>query len=204
MPELANPGDPLVRRVGNELVDDKGTRYVAVPSDGEAVRQITHTRRQLAELPDIPKNMSPIGVVVAYELFGLSDQDIAIATGLTVMQVRHIMDLEAYDAFKRSIVESIEEQEGDTVKAIFVEKAKTAALGIVETMGSPDRKIAFDAKKEVLDRSGNTVKQISEHVHKEEATLNIVYVNASSPDQMPTVDVDFKELTDAEQDAPTE
>lgn len=203
MPELANPGDPLVRRVGNELVDDKGTRYVAVPSDSEAVRQIAHTRRQLAELPDIPKNMSPIGVVVAYELFGLSDQDIAIATGLTVMQVRHIMDLEAYDAFKRSIVESIEKQEGDTVKAIFIEKAKTAAMGIVETMSSPDRKIAFDAKKEVLDRSGNTVKQISEHVHKEEATLNIVYVNASSPDQVPAVDVNFKEVTDAEQDAPT-
>ena len=46
------------------------SQMVEVPTAQEAVRIVTAARRKLSELPEVPRTMNAISVVLSYTLFG--------------------------------------------------------------------------------------------------------------------------------------
>lgn len=199
MSELAKVDDTSID--GAVYEDKNGTRFVEVASNGDAQR-LTSLRRRLIDLPDVPQRMNAISAVLSYELFGLSQHDIAVAVGLDNEQVGRIMMLDAYRDMREAVVKSIAEREQDEVRDIFVQKAKRSATRIVELAESARPDIALSASREVLDRSGNTVKEIVEHRHRLDGGLTIEYIKRDNSQQAPTIDVSYKDVSeDAKQDS---
>ena len=185
---LANPDDAAV--VNGEVVHDtEGTPYVEVPTAAAAQRSVVGVRRRLIDLPDIPERMNTLGLVLSYELFGLFPNDVAMATGLTLDQVTNIMMLDAYNDLRTKVVDGIVENDAQSVRDVFVQKAQRSAERIVELADSGRPDIAFMASKEVLDRSGHTVKQIVEHQHKMEGGLVIEVIKRDNSKDVPTIDI---------------
>lgn len=188
MAELAKIGETLEVN-GEVLVDENGRKFVEVPTNGEAQDTVLALRRRVQDLPDVPERMNALSVVLSYELFGLTQYDIANATGLTPQQVGHIQMLDAYVEYKAAVVQSIQDREADTVVGLFRQGAKDAAAKVVEHIGSPFPSVSLAASKEVLDRSGNTVKQVVEHQHKVDGGLRIEYIKRDNSQPVPTIDV---------------
>lgn len=180
----------------NSVIEVNGERFVEVPTDAEAQALVTATRRRLADLPDVPQRMNTLAVVLTYELFGLRADDIAMATGLSRDQVGNIMMLDAYEALRSTVVDSIVEADAQGVRDVFIKKARRSAERIVELAESARPDIALYASKEVLDRSGHTVKQIVEHKHQLEGGLVIEVIKRDNSQQVPTIDV-TPEVADA-------
>ncbi len=185
---LANPND-TAHVNGETLVDRNGSALVEVPTAAEAQQRVVATRRRLMDLPDIPERMNTLGLVLAYELFGLFPNDVAIATGLTLDQVTNIMMLDAYGELRTTVVEGIVDQDAQGVRDTFMQKAQRSAERIVELAESSRPDIALSASKEVLDRGGHSVRQIIEHQHKMEGGLRIEYIRRDNSQGVPTIDL---------------
>lgn len=185
---LANPND-TARVNGETLVDKNGSTLVEVPTAVEAQERVVATRRRLIDLPDIPERMNTLGLVLAYELFGLFPNDVAIATGLTLDQITNIMMLDAYGELRTTVVDGIVEQDAQGVRDVFAQKAQRSAERIVELAESTRPDIALSASKEVLDRGGHHTKQIIEHQHKMEGGLRIEYIRRDNSQEVPTLDL---------------
>lgn len=170
---------------GEKYVDEDGNNYIEVPSNSEAQQQVSALRRRLVDLPDVPQRMNTISVVVAYELFGLSAKDIALAVGLSEAQVGNIMMLDAYSEMRDHVIDGIRENDASEVRDVFVQKSRRSAERIVELSESARPDIALSASKEVLDRSGHTVKQIVEHKHKMDDALRIEIIKRDVSEEVP-------------------
>ena len=81
--------------------------FVEIPTHREAQRIIAHTRRRVSDLPEVPKTMNAVGIVLSYTLFGLDDEEIAIATGLAVDQVGRIKMGDAYTQMYNAVARTI-------------------------------------------------------------------------------------------------
>lgn len=145
---LADPNAPV------EITVKNGKRFVSLPSKLEAEQIVHNTKRKIADLPDIPDRMNPISAVIAYELFGLDREEIAIALGLTIYQINQICSTEAFDKMRQVVLSNIQKQSVDEVKTIFQEHAKTAANKIVEHVGSNSALISMQAAGKVLSYAG--------------------------------------------------
>jgi len=185
---LANPND-VAQVNGETLVDQNGSALVEVPTAVEAQQRVVATRRRLIDLPDVPERMNTLGLVLAYELFGLFPNDVAIATGLTLEQVTNIMMLDAYSELRSTVVEGIVDQDAQGVRDTFMQKAQRSAERIVELAESTRPDIALSASKEVLDRGGHSVRQIIEHQHKMEGGLRIEIIRRDNSQEVPTLDL---------------
>ena len=188
MTELA-PINETASIHGEVYEDVNGKRFVAVPSNGEAQQQIVSMRRRMIDLPDVPQRMNTISVVLSYELFGLNHDDIATAVGLSPEQVGTVQMLDAYRDMRDAVIESIHETDVDNVRSVFMAKAQRSAERIVELADSARPDIALMASREVLDRSGNTVKEIVEHRVKLEGGLVIEHITRDNSQQVPTIDL---------------
>lgn len=198
---LADGTEPLVLADGSmidpttgKVIKPKTNNYVEVPSARDAIKQITAVRRSINDLPAPPKQMNAISLVVMYHLFGLADEDIAIASGLTVDQVGRIKMLEAFGTMLNNVSDSIVTQETDDIRQMIASKAKRAVHRIVETLEDEDNPNAFRAAQDILDRAGHRPADIVEHRHKMEGGLTIEYIKKDQTQTAPAIDVDFKEL----------
>lgn len=161
---------------------------VAIPSNTEAQRIVTETRRTLADIPAPAKSCNAISVVISYALFGMDDEQIAIATGMTVDQIGKIKMLEAYTVMQDAIVESIMNADAGDVRTFLASASKAAAATVVQSMASEDEGLRFKAAQDVLNRSGHTPEQIVNHKHSMEGGLVIEHVDKRKGSQ-PTFDV---------------
>ena len=185
---LAGPNDTAVVN-GDRLVDASGSDLVEVPTHAEAQQQVTAMRRRLVDLPDIPERMNTLAVVLSYELFGLFPSDIAVATELSIEQVATIMMLDAYEELRVAVVDGISEREAQGVRDIFVQGAVNSAKKITDLASSDRLDIALAASKEVLDRSGHTIKQIIQHRHMIDGALRIEIIRRDNSQSVPTIAV---------------
>jgi hypothetical protein len=200
---LAEVEEPLVLADGTKIdpstgkvIKDKLSSFFAVPSPSEAQALVVRARKSVADLPMPPQQMSGVGLVAFYTLFGLNDTDIALAldSKITVEQVKEIKKCDAYLEFMNSAKENILNTETETVRDVFQQHAKGAAMKIVELADGDNDVLSFKASQDILDRAGHRPADVVEHRHRMEDNLNIVITRRDETVQLPTVDADFVEI----------
>lgn len=189
---LPDAGEPLKLADGSlvypngKVVRPKAT-LVEVPTAEEAKRTVVAARRRIADLPAVPKAMNAISVVLCYTLFGLADEDIAIASGLSIDQIGQIKMLDAYETLQQELLQQIMQSDISDVRSMFVEHSKTAAKKIIEIARSDEGALALSAAKDILDRAGHRPADVVEHRHKMEGGLTITVVKKDN--DAPTIDL---------------
>lgn len=180
---------------GGKIVDPnerKTPKYIEVPTNREAQQLVVNTRRRIADLPDIPKTMNVISVVLSYSLFGLDATEIALATGLTEGQVTNLKESEAFKTMHDTVVNGILASETDSIKDVFVKNARNAAQELVSGLSSGSRGDRMMAASQILDRGGFRPADIVEHRHRMEGGLQIEIIKRDETKQVPTIDLSLE------------
>lgn len=197
---LASPSAPLKLADGRlvypngEIVDPSEARneFVEVPTNREATQLVVAARRKLADLPDVPRTMNTISVVLSYSLFGLSDEEIALATGLTELQVGTIKMNDAYAQMRDTVVGSIIASESDDVRQMFVTNSRLATnilLSVLHRSKSEVNKISV--ARDILDRAGHRPADVVEHRHKLDGGLTIEIIQRDGKN-VPIIDLEVE------------
>jgi len=175
---------------GGRITRGEAEAYVEIPTHREAQRVITATRRKVSDLPEVPKTMNAIGAVLSYTLFGLDDEEIAIATGFTIDQIGRIKVSDPYGSMHEAIVRTILDSETNVVRELLAKNARSAAEVMVDSLQAGSRKDRMDAAKDILDRSGHRPADVVEHRHRVDGGLVIEYVKRGE-EKVPTIDMEI-------------
>lgn len=168
---------------------------VVVPSCAQVLQTAqTKVARKLIDLPATPKQMNVVSVVVSYSLFGLTDNDIATAVGLSETQVGQIKMSDAYTRMYNAVIDSIVEHDRDNVRTLIQRGSINAANRMISLVNDENPQIQLAASKDVLDRSGHRPADVVEHRHMVEGGLTIEYVRRDEDNAIPTIDVVGEEL----------
>lgn len=160
---LVKPGDPVEVRQTED-----GRKFLKLPEPmgkGEV------------KLPAPSSVANPIGLVVCYELFGLSDQQISQAVGFTQEQLETVRSTDVYLNIKTTVVDNIKDVTINEVTGVFRDNAKRAAGTIISNLDSNIASIAMTAATKVLDYAGISPKRI-EAGDKMKGGLNIMFVDS--------------------------
>ena len=193
---LAEINEPLVLADGTKidpsngkvLRDKKSSGLVLIPSASEAQAIVAKTRRSVAELPVAPQQMSTIGLVLFYTMYGLANSDIGIITGLSTEQVKSIKALPEYANASDDIVKTVRENEASTIRDFFQQKAADAAEAVVEAM-EEGGVLGFKAAQDILDRAGHRPADVVEHKHTMQNALRIEHIRATDSKDIPMINV---------------
>lgn len=159
---LADGNEPLTLADGTKIDPRTGrkvsadTTVVEVPRHSEARKIVTETRRTIADLPDLPKTMTPINVVLTYELFGMSVEQIAVATQLPIEQINSIRQHDAYEKMREAVVENLVASSTDQVTQILRDGKLRAARKMVQLVDNPDEDVALRASSAVMTHAKET------------------------------------------------
>jgi hypothetical protein len=164
-----------------------------VPTPEDAQRIVTAARRKLSELPEVPRTMNAISVILSYTLFGLDDEEIAIATNMVVDQVGRIKKGDAYRQMQEAVVRTVLDAESNTVRELFVKNAKNAATVMVRAMEEGSRSDRIQAAKDILDRSGHRPSDVVEHRHRMDGGLVIEIVRRGDASNVPQIDMQIEQ-----------
>jgi hypothetical protein len=197
---LASPSAPLKLADGRlvypngEIVDPSQAHneFIEVPTNREATQLVVSARRKLADLPDVPRTMNTISVVLSYSLFGLSDEEIALATGLTELQVGTVKMNDAYTQMRDTVVGSIIASESDDVRQLFQTNSRMAVntmLSVLHRSKSEANKISV--ARDILDRAGHRPADVVEHRHRLDGGLTIEIITRDNK-TMPTIDLEVE------------
>lgn len=204
MPQLAHNSEPLtladgrVIYPGGRVVEEvlatpqSGATLIEVPTNREAQQLVIATRRKVADLPDIPRTMNAISVVLSYTLFGLDDTDIALTAGIAEAQVERIKASDAYRSMYDNVVRSILDAETHVVRDIFQQHSRVAANVLVDGLHNGNRGERMVAAKDFLDRAGHRPSDIIEHRHKLDGGLTIEIVKRGES-EAPVIDMDVED-----------
>lgn len=196
--QLADNDEPLVLADGTKIdpttgrvIRDPSPAYVAVPSPSEAQQLVTRVRRTVADLPLPPNQMSAVGMVAFYALFGLSEHDTSLALNgkLSVEQIQEIKTLDAYSEFMDNAKTNILETETNVVRDMFQRHAVNAAQKVITLAETAESEVlSFKAAQDVLDRAGHRPADIVEHRHTMEDALHVVITKRDETKEIPTID----------------
>ena len=193
---LPAPGTPLQDSGGMLIHPTTAATFsrVQVPSSTEAVRLVASTRRKLADLPALPKQLNTYSVVLVYTASGLSDEEISAATGFDKEQIAHIRSQPAYAALQEFVVEAAKNDAAEEVKTILRKGVTKAAKRVVELADSEDEKVALAASKDLLDRNGHAPKQQVDIRNEMMSTFRIEVVDKRS-DATPMLDLEAEDIS---------
>ena len=81
-----------INPISGGVVQDE--TFVEVPNTAEIKREITASRKRIADLPVPPAQMNTLSVIISYTLFGLNDEesDLSDVRGLFVQKSRTAAD----------------------------------------------------------------------------------------------------------------
>jgi hypothetical protein len=194
MNALPEPNEAIILQDGTRIDPVSGrrerTRVVVQPRQTEAQAIVTRARRKLADLPTTPRAANALMVVLGYTHVGLTDEDIAIATDLTVDQIKHMRALSAYKELERSTIQAIIQQDSDDVRTFIAQHARDAAQSIVQAIQSEDEAVALRASMDVLDRAGHRPADVIEHRVRMEGALTIEFIEKDAGKEVPTITIE--------------
>jgi len=168
---------------------------VAIPTNREAQSLVLAARRRLADLPDVPRTMNTINVVLCYTLFGLDDEAISIATKLSMEQIERVKATDAFVSMRDQIMSTILNTESEDIRGLFVQHARGAASTVVDVMQHGKMTDRLNAAKDILDRGGFRPNDVVEHRHQLEGGLTISIIRKDD-NSLPTIDMEEMEDTD--------
>ena len=164
-------------KINLETGKPQAKQYVDIPSNTEAQALVTSARRKLVDLPDIPERMNAISCVVAYTLFGLDEDEIALALNVPVERVVAIQMLDAFHDMTDAVAKGIQQTDIDPVTNAISQQSMIAVNKVVSTMNeAEDEKLQFDAARDLLDRAGHRPNDTKERQHQLEAHFTIEMV----------------------------
>lgn len=173
--DLPEPGTPLFG-----VAAAKTSSVVAIPSNTEAQKLVAKMRRNLTELPLPPQGMNTISAVLMYSMMGLSDGDIATATGIPEEQLSVVRASKAYMEVTNELVASVLSKDSEDVKRVLAASATTAASNLVKMMDSELEAVALKATESVLDRTGHRPVDRHEHLIQQMTQMRIEFVKPES------------------------
>lgn len=192
--------EPLVLADGTKIdpatgkvIKDNVRKFVEVPNGRAAQAAVTKVKRKLVDMPAPPQQMNALSVVLTYTMAGLSDADIAIATGLSTEQVERMRSLEAYSQLHELVTKAIVEQDADNVRTLFAANASRAANRMLELADSENEAVAIRATADILDRAGHRPADVVEHRHAMEGGLTIRVIKQDNTQQVPVIDLNPEE-----------
>lgn len=198
---LADDLEPLVladgRKIdpatGKVIKEQRSSAFVEVPAPSVAQDIVVRARKSVADLPAAPEQMTGVGLVAFYTLFGLDDVSISIAIGnrLTVDQIKNVRKLEVYKQFMDEARTSLLAAEQDSVREVLTKHSMKAAERIVTLSDSDNDVLSFKASQDILDRTGHRPADIVEHRHSMENALNIVFIKRDANEQLPFIDAEI-------------
>ena len=165
---------------------------VEVPNTKQIKREIVASRKRISDLPVPPAQMNTISVIISYTLFGINDEDISNTLFIPLEQVIAIKHSDAYAGLQSQFLKNIIESDLESVRGMFVDKSRTAAITMFDLMRSDNEATKMVAAKDVLDRAGQRPVDVVEHRHRMEGGLTIEYVEKK--DDIPTIDITPKEM----------
>jgi len=173
--------------------------FTVVPTNQEAVHEVTRVRRRLADLPDIePKQLNIVSAVVTYYMFGLEDWEIAHALGCTEQQVVNVKMLQAFTDMEEMLRKNIVDGQQGDVRDLIAQHARTAANVMVSEMSSANGQNRIVAAKDLLDRAGHRPNDVIEHRHRVDGGLTIEYVKKGGDEgSMPDLTLDAEVIEHA-------
>lgn len=191
---LASPDEPLVLADGTKVFPThveapQKVKLVEVPTNRQAIDLVVGTRRKLNELPELPRTLNAISVVLSYSLFGLDDDEIALACGITVPQLERIREQPTYKKMYEGIIETILEAETNEVRSIFVQHSRKAATRIVQAIDD-EGGTGMLAAAQVLDRSGHRPADVVEHRHRIDGGL-VIEIIRKDDSKIPVIDMEL-------------
>ena len=194
MADLAKAEEPLRLADGTLVYPDGRVErpkkdIVEVPSAHEAQKFVASARRHLADIPAPPKSANAISVILSYTLFGLQDDEIAVATNLSVSQIGQIKMLDAYQVMYDAVIRQIIDKDADDVRRVFVAGAKKAASKMVGFVDSDDPAIAITASRDLLDRAGHRPVDVVDHRIRMDESLKIEIIHSDRTKEAPTIDI---------------
>jgi len=127
---------------------------IEIPTPLEAQALVLKTRRTTQDLPDLPRTMNAISVVLSYTLFGLNDEEIALTANITVTQVTRIKALPAYTTMHNALVENLVIAAKEDVRSAFALHSQKALDTMVQLMDKGKQEVRLAASTQVLDRAG--------------------------------------------------
>ena len=197
---LPSPGAPLQladgRFVypGGDIRDPNAVpsapRFVEVPTHAEAQRLVTQVRRKISDLPDVPRAMNTVGVLLTYTMYGLDDEEISVATGLSVEQIGRIKLSDPYTQMHEAVVRNVLDTETAVVRELFQKNARQAAQVVVRAMDEGTRADRVAAARDILDRAGHRPSDVVEHRHRMDGGLVIEIVRKDVGERVPTIDME--------------
>jgi hypothetical protein len=195
-PLVLADGTKIDPTTGKKIVEKRPT-YVEVPAPSTAQQMVIKANKSAADLPLPPKQMSAVGLVAFYTLFGLSDRDIALVVGnaMSVQQVQRIRELDVYKQFMEDAQKNILESERDNVRNMFQQHSRAAASKVIELANSDNDVLAFKASQDILDRAGHRPADVVEHRHRLENTLKIELIKRDDPKDIPIIEGDYETVS---------
>ena len=155
-----------------------------------------YVRIGVADLPAEPKAVTTIGIVWLYYTLGLSDPDIADATGLTIDQVVNMKGLSLFDTIGSRINKNMNTLLQDDIRA-RIERSASGALDELEDIladNDVEANIKVRVAQDLLDRAGHAPKQITEHRHTLNGGLVIKHIRETKLDSasIPAVTIEHE------------
>ena len=121
---------------------------VEVPNTEQIKREIVASRKRISDLPVPPGQMNTLSVVISYSLFGISDEDISSALLIPLEQLQTIKSSDEYTNLQGQFIKNILESDLSDVRGLFVERSRSAANLMIDTLENQDNSAK---KKEIRE-----------------------------------------------------
>lgn len=196
---LATGNEPLKLADGRlvypsgKITEPDAPKMVEIPTNQEAVKLVVAARKKVADLPDVPRSMNIISVVLTYSLFGLSDEEIALAINASEQKIGQIKMMPAYDTMHQAIVKQILEADRSDIQSLIQQSARKSMQvmqNALENSRSETNKIIV--AKDILDRSGFRPADVVEHRHSMQGGFSITVVKKddTAAGRLPQIDLE--------------
>lgn len=143
-------------RVLQERSPPHATR-VEIPTRSQAQRIVTNTRRKLADLPALPKQLNALSAVLVYSMSGLSDEEISAATSLPISQIAGIRNTPAYCVLENNVIAAVRDSFTNEAADVLVRARIKAAEKLESHLDSDFDAISLRAAEAVLSKHADAV-----------------------------------------------
>lgn len=148
-------------------------------------------RRSFHDITLPRKQMAVICMAIMYKNWGLPDDEIATAIGISIDSLNHIRNLDMYSRLDNDLVESLRASYMNSTEGILQQASTKAALKMVRLIGDKSKDLGLAASKDILDRTGHRPADKIEHSIRMEQDLTIRIISDEEEDaHFKTIDLE--------------